>query len=77
MLKLLTSAKFLGRFLLAKSGSLPCYFYLFKRKKLYREKRNLAGKKIRCSVSLKHAKGENEPWLIATSINPEIISAKR
>lgn len=70
-------AKFLGRFLLAKSGSLPCYFYLFKRKKLYREKRNLAGKKIKCSVSLKHAKGENEPWLIATSINPETISAEK
>jgi hypothetical protein len=70
-------AKFLGRFLLAKSGSLSCYFYLFKRKKLYREKRNLAGKKIKCSVSLKHARGENEPWLIATSINPETISAEK
>ena len=50
---------------------------MFKRKKLYREKRNLAGKKIKCSVSLKHAKGENEPWLIATSINLETISAEK
>ena len=41
-------AKFLGRILLAKNGSLSCYFYLMKRKKLYREKRNLAGKKISC-----------------------------
>lgn len=75
--KATTKAKFLGKFLLAKSSSFPCYFYLFRRKKLYREKRNLAGKKIRCSVSLKHAKGGNEPWLIATSIHPEVISAKQ
>lgn len=70
-------AKFIGDFLLAKNGSLPCYFYLFKQKKLYREKRNLVGKKIRCSMSLKHARGGNEPWLIATSINPKIISAEK
>lgn len=29
-----SKAKFLGKLLLAKSNSLPCYFYLFKRKKL-------------------------------------------
>jgi len=37
----------------------------------------LLGKKTRCSVSLKHAKRGNEPWLIATSINPKVISAKK
>jgi len=76
-IKATNQAKLLGRFLLAKDGALPCYFYLFKKKKLYREKRNLVGKKIRCSVSLKHARRENEPWLIATSIDPGIISAKQ
>ena len=70
-------AKFLGKFLLAKNNALPCCFYLLKRKKLYREKRNLVGKKIKCSTSLKHAKSGNEPWLIATSINPETISAEK
>lgn len=70
-------AKFIGEFLLAMSGSLRCYFYLMRQKKQYREKRNLAGKKIQCSSSLKHAKGANEPWLIASSISQETISAKR
>lgn len=70
-------AKFIGKFLLAKSNFLPCYFYLLKKKKLYREKRNLVGKKTRCSMSLKHAKSGNEPWLLATSIKPETISAEK
>jgi len=70
-------AKFIGKFLLAKSNALVCYFYLLKQKKKYREKRNLVGKKVLCSVSLKHAKSGNEPWLIATSIKPEIISANK
>jgi hypothetical protein len=56
--------------------TLFCHFYLVKQKKQYREKRNLAGKKIQCSVSLKHAKSGNEPWLIASSIKPGIASAK-
>jgi len=71
------SAKFMGEFLLAKSSCLSCYFYLMKQRKQYRENRNLIGKKIQCSVSLKHAKSGNEPWLIASSISPEIISAEK
>ncbi len=69
-------AVFLGEFLLAKSSSLSCYFYLWRKKKLYRERRNLVGKKIMCTNSLKHARSGDEPWLIATSINSEMISAK-
>lgn len=68
-------AKFIGEFLLAKSNPLSCCFYLVKQKKKYRTKRNLAGKKIRCSVSLKHAKCGNEPWLIVSSLSPKNISA--
>jgi len=70
-------AKFIGKHLLAKYSSLPCYFYLLKKKKLYREKRNLVGRKVRCSASLKHARSGNDPWLIATSINPKTISPKK
>ena len=66
---------YIGCFLLAKSNSLLCHFYLMKQKKKNRVKCNLAGKKIQCSVSKKHAKGENEPWLIATSLSPNEISA--
>lgn len=70
-------AKFVGEFLLAKGCSLACYFYLMRQKKKYREKRNLAGHKIRCSMSLKHAKSGNEPWLIASSLKPENMSAEK
>jgi len=71
-----SKAKFLGSFWLSKSSSLFCYLYLLKQKRLYRERRNLAGKKIQSSASLKHAKRENEPWLIASSLGPESIFAK-
>lgn len=33
------------------------------------------GKKIQCSVSLKHAKRGNEPWLIVSSISSSDLSA--
>jgi len=71
------SAKFIGQYLLAKTSSLACHFYLMRQRKKYREKHNLAGKKIQSSTSLKHAKRENEPWLVASSISPEIITAER
>jgi hypothetical protein len=70
-------AKFLGSFLLAKNNPLFCYLYLMRQRKKSREKRNLVGKKAQCSVSLKHARGGNEPWLIASSLGPEIISAQK
>jgi hypothetical protein len=70
-----TQALSLGQFLLAKSNPFPSYFYLIKQNKKYREKRNLAGKKIQCSASLKHAKRGNEPWLLASSIPETELSA--
>lgn len=72
-----TKAKFLGQFELAKTNSLICNLYLIKQKKLYRKKCNLLGRKVLCSSSLKHAKRENEPWLIAASIDPETITANQ
>jgi hypothetical protein len=55
---------------------LSCYFYLIKQNKKYREKPNLAGKKIQCSASLKHAKRGNEPWLLVSSISDTELKAK-
>ena len=69
-------AVFLGRFMLAKTTPLTCYFHLMKQRKKYRKRLNLVGKKIQCSVSLKHAKRENEPWLIVTSLNPHFFPAR-
>ncbi len=62
---------YVGSFHLAKINPLLCHAYLMKQQKQYRVKKNLSGKKIQCSVSLKHAKRENEPWLIVSSLSPE------
>lgn len=66
--KATSKAQYLGRFLLAKSNPLICNLFLIKEKRKYRKKKNLKGHKVRCSSSLKHAKRNKEPWLIATSL---------
>lgn len=70
-------AIFIGQLMLSKSTLLTCYFHLMKQKKKHRARMSLIGKKIRSSVSLKHAKRGNEPWLIATSLNPKLFSAHK
>jgi hypothetical protein len=69
------SASYVGQVYLAQGNPLACHFYLMKQRKMNRVKRNLAGKKIQCSVSIKHEKRENEPWLIASSLCYKKISA--
>jgi DDE family transposase len=66
--KATSKAQYLGRYLLAKSNPLLCSMFLMKGKRRYRKKKNLKGHKVRCSSSLKHAKRNKEPWLIATSL---------
>lgn len=61
-------AQYVGEFWLAKTNPLLCKMYLFKEKRKNRKKQNLKGHKVRCSSSLKHAKRNKEPWLIATSL---------
>jgi hypothetical protein len=73
--KALLKAQYVGKFLLAKSNPLHCNMFIIKGKKKYRKKKNLKGHKVRCSSSLKHAKRNKEPWLIATSL--AIYSAKK
>lgn len=67
----------IGSVFLSKSSSLRCFFYLKKQQKKNRIKKNLIGKKIQCSVSKKHEKRENEPWLIASSLSPNEVSANQ
>ena len=69
-------ASFLGEVFLAKSSAMRCYIYIKGRDKKYRERRNLAGKKLQCSVSKKHEKRCQEPWLIATSLAPDKYAAE-
>lgn len=62
--------------LLAKANPLHGHFYLYKDKPKNRKRKNLRGKAIRSSVSLKHAKGAREPWLLFSSLPPEQITPK-
>lgn len=61
--------QYVGKVNLSQSTLLACEFHLVKQNNKNREKRNLIGKKVRCSSSLKHAKRESEPWLLATSLS--------
>jgi len=64
-------AKYLGHYLLSKSTTISTHLYLYKGSNKNRIKKNLEGKKVQCSESLKHAKREAEPLLIATSLSFE------
>jgi len=62
---------------LAKNNPLKCYFYIYKGKNKNRVKKNLRGKRVRCSSSKKHEKSAKEPWLIVTSIPTNQLTAKQ
>lgn len=65
------TARYLFTGLLAKANPVLCHFYCYRGKKQKRTKKNLRGKKVQCSVSLKHAKREREPWLLVSSLPTE------
>ncbi len=67
---------YLGKYWLARRKSLETYLYVYQEKKKNRVRRNLMGKKIQSSMSLKHAKRGSEPWLLASSLFSEAYSAK-
>ena len=69
--------RYVGNVTLSRSTPLNCSFYLTKNKKKNRIKRNLAGKKVQCSVSKKHELNAREPWLIASSLVKDEISPRR
>lgn len=70
-------AKYLGQFFLAKTNSLDAHLFILKEKHKNRIKKNLAGKKIRCSSSLKHQKRESEPLLLASSLSNDKFSSSQ
>ncbi len=63
--------------LLTQSHKLACDLYIVKKDKKHRIRKNLAGKKIECSTSKKHAKGGREPWIIASNLDRSKFSAKQ
>ena len=69
--------QYLFKATLAKATPVTGYFYLVKSKPKKRTHKNLRGKKVQCSSSLKHAKRGNEPWLIFTSLSTSEYNAQR
>jgi len=62
---------------LAKANPVEGHFYLFRGEKQHRHRKNLRGKKIQSSVSLKHSKREKEPWFIVSSLATEVYTPKQ
>lgn len=62
---------------LAKANPVNGHFYLIKSQPKKRVRKNLRGKKIQCSPSLKHAKRGREPWLLFTSLSNHDYSAQQ
>jgi len=70
-------ARYLFTGLLAKANSVEGHFYLYQGKMKNRKRKNLRGKKIQSSVSLKHAKRGREPWLLLSSLSTDQYCAKQ
>jgi hypothetical protein len=71
------TARYLFTGLLARSNSVEGHFYLYQGQAKNRKHKNLRGKKIQSSVSLKHAKRGREPWLLFSSLPIEHHTAKQ
>ena len=71
------TARYLFSGLLAKANPVTGHFYLVRGAKQHRKRKNLRGKKIQCSVSLKHEKREREPWLIMSSLPADLYTPKQ
>ena len=71
------TARYLFAGLLAKANPVAGHFYLFRGAKQHRLRKNLRGKKVQSSVSLKHEKREREPWLIVSSLPTETYTPEQ
>ncbi|MEO8631515.1 MAG: IS4 family transposase [Betaproteobacteria bacterium] len=60
-------AQALGGYEIVRSNSVCCSLYLVKRAKKNRVNKSVFGKRVRSSQSLKQARAQREPWLLAAS----------
>lgn len=67
-------SRHLGVVSLTRSNPLSCHLYLLKKRKRNRLKKTIRGKRSRAQSSLKAAARQNEPWLLASSLQ---IKAKK
>lgn len=69
-------AKSLGEYRYVRSRPVPCRLVLVKRASKKRHKKSRVGKRVRSSRSLKNARAQREPWLLAASQNLAHLSAE-
>lgn len=66
----------LGQFEYVRSNPVLCRLVTIKRRRKRRHKRSVLGKPVRSSHSMKNARSQREPWLLAVSPGLEHFSAK-
>jgi Transposase DDE domain len=69
-------AKSLGQYDYVRKHSVPCRLVLVKRASQKRHKKSRLGKRVSSSRSLKNARAQREPWLLASSPNLAHLSAE-
>lgn len=57
----------LGLYEVARSNAVTCHLYLIKRPKRHRIHKSVFGRRVHSNQSLKQARAQREPWLIAAS----------
>lgn len=69
-------AKSLGQFDYVRNHPMPCRLVLVKHADQKRHKKSRLGKRVRSSRSLKNARAQREPWLLAASPKLDHLSAQ-
>jgi hypothetical protein len=65
----------LGMHELVRSNPVACHLYLIKRRKKHRVHKSVFGKRVRSNQSLKQARAQREPWLLAASPSLAALAA--
>ena len=71
-----TEAKSLGQYDYVRNHAVPCRLVLIKRIKQGRHKKGKLGKRVRSKQSLKSARAQSEPWLLAVCPKLDHLSAE-
>ena len=65
----------LGTYEIVRSHPVACHLYLIKRPKRHRMRKSVFGQPVRCAQSLKQARAQREPWLLAASPSLDHLTA--
>ena len=71
-----SQAKSLGQYNYVRKHPVSCRLVLIKHPQQKRHRKSRLGKRVRSSRSLKNARAQREPWLLAASLNLDHLSAQ-